>query len=65
MRPKTIDDLLFTELDDLIEMRKNALAAGAVADFAEYRHLVGVITGLTTAKNIYLSLLKKQREYDE
>jgi len=34
---------------------------GAVNDYADYRHLVGVITGLTSA----LERLKDLQKYDE
>lgn len=54
-------ELLQDELEELIENRKDALAYGYAADYAEYRHLAGVITGLTSA----LERVKDLRKYDE
>lgn len=65
MKPKTIEELYLDELTDQIAMRKEALAAGTAKDYAEYRHIAGVITGLTLAQNHFNGLLRKQREYDE
>jgi len=58
----TVLDVLQRELETVIESRKNALATGAVADYAEYRHLVGVITGLTSALERIKDLQKYQEE---
>lgn len=58
----TVLDVLQKELETVIESRKNALAMGAVADYAEYRHLVGVITGLTSALERIKDLQKYQEE---
>ncbi len=54
-------DILHDELKELIESRKDALAYGHAADYAEYRHLAGVITGLTSA----LERVKDLRKYEE
>jgi|TARA_R110000868_G_scaffold347046_1_gene608146 hypothetical protein len=58
---KTVLDVLREELEDAINSRSNALVTGAVNDYADYRHLVGVITGLTSA----LGRLKDLQKYDE
>ena len=58
---RTVLDVLHDELNDAIEARKMALAQGAVNDYAEYRHLVGVITGLTSA----LDRVKDLRKYED
>lgn len=58
---KTVLDVLREDLDEAIKARKEALALGAVNDYADYRQLVGVITGLTSA----LDRLKDLQKYDE
>ena len=57
----TVLTVLQKELEDAIELRKDALAKGAVNDYAEYRQIVGVITGLTSA----LERVKDLRKYQE
>lgn len=54
-------EVLHRELEELIDSRKDALAFGHAADYAEYRHLAGVITGLTSA----LERIKDLRKYEE
>jgi len=54
-------EILQKELNELIEARKDAIAFGHAVDYAEYRHLVGVITGLTSA----LERVKDLRKYEE
>ena len=54
-------EILQDELKELIDNRKDALAYGHAADYAEYRHLAGVITGLTSA----LERVKDLRKYEE
>ena len=54
-------EILQKELIELIEARKDAVAYGHAANEAEYRHLVGVITGLTSA----LERVKDLRKYEE
>lgn len=58
---KTVLDVLREDLEEAIRSRKEALAMGAVHDYADYRQLVGVITGLTSA----LDRLKDLQKYDE
>lgn len=57
----TVLDVLQKELEESIESRKEALALGSVNDYAEYRHVVGVITGLTST----LTRVKDLRKYQE
>lgn len=57
----TVLTVLQKELEDAIELRKDALAHGAVNDYADYRQMVGVITGLTSA----LHRVKDLQNYDE
>lgn len=58
----TVLEVLQKELETGIESRKNALAIGAVTDYAEYRQVVGVITGLTSALERIKDLQKYQEE---
>lgn len=57
----TVLEVLQKELENALEARKDALAIGAVTDYADYRYLVGVITGLTSA----LERVKDLRKYQE
>lgn len=57
-----IGELLLKELDEAIDIRKEALAKGRVKDYSEYQNIVGVITGLTTTKERLKDLLKYQEE---
>ena len=57
----TVLDVLQTELEETLKSRKDALAYGHAVDYAEYRHLAGVITGLTSA----LERIKDLRKYEE
>lgn len=51
-------EILRKELSENIDARKDALANGRVADYAEYRQVVGVLTGLTSALNRVNDLLE-------
>jgi hypothetical protein len=51
-------DIVLKELEEAIDTRKNALVRGHIKDYAEYQHLVGVITGLTSASDRLKDLLK-------
>lgn len=55
-------EVAIKELNDMIEMRKNAIAKGHAKDYAEYQHIAGVITGLTTAMERLKDLLKYEEE---
>lgn len=57
----TVLDVLQKELEESIESRKAALALGSVNDYAEYRQVVGVISGLTST----LTRVKDLRKYQE
>jgi hypothetical protein len=50
-------EILQKELRENIDARRDALAQGRVADYAEYRQIVGVLTGLTSALNRVNDLL--------
>jgi hypothetical protein len=45
--------------------RERALLAGAPKDFPEYKHLAGVIQGLTLAENHLTDLVQKLEKADE
>lgn len=58
----TVLEVLRTELTEIIEARKEALAFQPVKDFAEYKHITGVITGLAAALDRVNGL---QKHYEE
>lgn len=58
---KTVLDVLQEELTEAVEGRKDAVAYGQAADYAEYRYLAGVISGLTSA----LERVKDLQKYQE
>lgn len=54
--------------DKLDELRKEQgvyLAGGGAKDFAEYRHVCGVIRGLTHAETILQDLVQRLETLDE
>lgn len=57
----TVLDVLRKELDEAIETRVDNLAYGGADDFAQYKYLTGVITGLTSA----LERVKDLQKYEE
>ena len=57
-----IIEIALKDLDDAIASRTNALVKGHIKDFAEYQHLVGVITGLTSASERLKDLLKYEED---
>lgn len=60
MRPEF--KLLIDRLDGKAKQRAEDLARGSAKDFAEYKHMVGVITGLKTAAQ---EIEDYGRAYDE
>lgn len=58
---KTVLDILQDELSDAVETRKDSVAYGVAHDYAEYRYLAGVISGLTSA----LERVKDLQKYHE
>ncbi len=61
----TVMDLLQRKLKEQEESHVQALAGGAVADYAAYRELCGVIRGLQTAQREIADLVRKLRELDD
>lgn len=54
--------------DKIDELRKEQgvyLAGGGAKDFAEYRHICGVIRGLTHAETILQDLVQRLETFDE
>jgi hypothetical protein len=61
----TVIDLLQRKLKEQEESHVQALAGGAVADYAAYRELCGVIRGLQTAQREIADLVRKLKENDD
>ena len=55
---------LASEIDKLRRDQVTFLAGGGAKDFAEYRHVCGVIRGLTHAEQLVKDLVQKM-EYSE
>ena len=53
------------ELRKLSEEQITFLATGRVADFAEYRHICGVIRGLASAEQLVRDLVQKMENFDD
>jgi hypothetical protein len=53
------------EFDKLRADQITFLSGGGAKDFAEYRHIVGVIRGLTHAEQIVKDLVQKMEFSDE
>jgi len=56
---------LAKEIDKLRGDQISFLAGGGAKDFAEYRHVCGVIRGLTHAEQIVKDLVQKMEYSDE
>jgi hypothetical protein len=57
-------DLLQRKLKEQEESHVQALAGGAVADYAAYRELCGVIRGLQTAQREVADLVRRLKDED-
>jgi hypothetical protein len=64
MNEKILSHLL-AEFQEEIDGNANALRQGAAKDFAEYKHLCGVIQGLSLAQSIVKALADKLENFDE
>lgn len=58
----TVLEVLQSEITEIIEARKEALAFQPAKDFAEYKYITGVITGLAAALDRVNGL---QKHYEE
>jgi len=56
---------LAREIDKLRGDQVSFLAGGGAKDFAEYRHVCGVIRGLTHAEQLVKDLVQKMEYSDE
>jgi len=56
---------LLTEFDKLRQEQSEFLTSGRAADHAEYRHLCGVIRGLTHAESIVKDLVQRLEQSDD
>jgi hypothetical protein len=56
---------LAKEIDKLRSDQAIFLAGGGAKDFAEYRHVCGVIRGLTHAEQLVRDLVQKMEYSDE
>ena len=56
---------LASEIDKLRRDQVSFLAGGGAKDFAEYRHVCGVIRGLTHAEQLVKDLVQKMEYSDE
>jgi hypothetical protein len=61
LAPRNSAELHNAYLDE-IQVRMESIANGASRDFAEYRHLVGVISGLRLAEQMLNDLLLKDND---
>lgn len=61
----TVMDLLQRKLKEQENSHIQALAGGAVADYAAYRELCGVIRGLQTAQREIADLVRNLKEEDD
>jgi hypothetical protein len=61
----TVMDLLQRKLKEQEDSHIQALAGGAVNDYATYRELCGVIRGLQTAQREVADLVRKLKDEDE
>jgi len=64
MDPK-IANYLLAELDKLRTEQSIFLTTGRAADFADYRHLCGVIRGLAHAESIIKDLVQRLEHDDD
>ncbi len=56
---------LAKEIDKLRSDQISFLAGGGAKDFAEYRHVCGVVRGLTHAEQLVKDLVQKMEYSDE
>jgi hypothetical protein len=57
--------LLTKQLDDKIELLREAIGSGSARDYAEYKGMVGEVKGLLTARLNVIDLLDKLEESDD
>lgn len=52
-------EALITEMKQAMDGHKDAILAGRVQDYAEYRHMCGVIAGMERAISETLDMIKR------
>lgn len=53
------------EIDKLRAEHLNFLSSGRVGDFPEYRHVCGVIRGLSHAESIVSDLVQRMEKFED
>jgi hypothetical protein len=61
----TFDEVVLKELGHRVESLQQALIAGNVKDYVEYRQMVGELRGLSLAINTVKDLAANLRDNDE
>ena len=56
---------IISEIDKLRGDQAVFLNGGGAKDFAEYRHICGVIRGLTHAEQLVRNLVQKMENYED
>jgi hypothetical protein len=56
---------IISEIDKLRNDQAVFLNGGGAKDFAEYRHVCGVIRGLTHAEQLVRNLVQKMENYED
>ncbi len=57
--------MIVRELQEIRTGQESHITGGRAADHAEYRHVCGVIRGLTLAENIVNDLVQKLEKSDD
>jgi len=57
--------LLTKQIDDKVELLREAIGNGSARDFAEYKGMVGEVKGLLTCRLNIIDLLNKVEESDD
>ena len=65
MRDYKILAQIVRELQEQRATQEDHITSGRAADHAEYRHVCGVIRGLTLAENIVNDLVQKMEKSDD
>ena len=56
---------VLTEIDKLRQDQQSFLTAGRAGDFPEYRHICGIIRGLSHAEQLVSNLVQKLENYED
>jgi hypothetical protein len=57
--------LLTKQIDDKVELLREAIGNGSARDYAEYKGMVGEVKGLLTCRLNIIDLLDKVEESDD